>query len=113
MLPSHVIIHRVPLREPGRHRLWTSARTIATAIDQQGNWEGALHVELQLALRNLANAARMVSDNPALMQLRLLQVVGEQSGNTVVLGMPSGATTVSIGGARQRIEGAPPDAPES
>jgi regulator of protease activity HflC (stomatin/prohibitin superfamily) len=65
------------------------------------------------ALRNLANAARMVSDNPALMQLRLLQVVGEQSGNTVVLGMPSGATTVPIGGARQRIDTAPPDAPES
>jgi hypothetical protein len=55
----------------------------------------------------------MVADNPALMQLRLLQVVGEQSGNTVVLGMPSGATTVPIGSARQRIEGAEPEAPEA
>ena len=51
-------------------------------------------------------------DNPALMQLRLLQVVGEQSGNTVVLGMPSGATTLPIGGARPRIEGSEPDASE-
>jgi regulator of protease activity HflC (stomatin/prohibitin superfamily) len=214
--------------EPGRYRLWTSARTInkvdvrprvvavpgqevltadgiavktslvaqcevtdpVTAINRQASWEGALHVELQLALRqivssetiesllqvrpqlgerltqlavpgaarlgvrlervdvrdltlpgdlkklftqvtkarqeglaalerargesaalrNLANAARMVSDNPALMQLRLLQVVGEQSGNTVVLGMPSTATTVPIaGGPRPRIESPEPD----
>ena len=66
------------------------------------------------ALRNLANAARMVADNPALMQgaARLLQVVGEQSGNTVVLGMPSGATTLPIGGARPRIEGSQPDVSE-
>jgi regulator of protease activity HflC (stomatin/prohibitin superfamily) len=65
------------------------------------------------ALRNLANAARLVSDNPALMQLRLLQVVGEQSGNTVVLGMPSGATPVPISsGSRERIEAPPADAPD-
>jgi regulator of protease activity HflC (stomatin/prohibitin superfamily) len=219
------------LVEPGRYRLWTSARTISkvdvrprvvavpgqevltadgiavktsvvaqcqivdpiTAINGQSSWEGALHVELQLALRqvvsaesidslllarpqlgerltqlatagvarlgvqldrvdvrdltlpgdlkklftqvtkarqeglaalerargetaalrNLANAARMVADNPALMQLRLLQVVGEQSGNTVVLGMPSSATAVPIGGARPRIEGSEPDVSES
>jgi regulator of protease activity HflC (stomatin/prohibitin superfamily) len=37
------------------------------------------------ALRNLANAARLVESNPALLQLRLLQAVGEGSGNTVVL----------------------------
>lgn len=41
------------------------------------------------ALRNLANAAQMVERNPHLMQLRLLQVLGEQSGNTVVLGVAS------------------------
>lgn len=44
------------------------------------------------ALRNLANAARLVSDTPALLQLRLLQVVGEQPSNTVVVGFPAGAT---------------------
>jgi len=38
------------------------------------------------ALRNLANAARMIEDNPALMQLRLLQQLGTTGGNTVVLG---------------------------
>lgn len=66
------------------------------------------------ALRNLANAARLVSDNPALIQLRLLQVVGEQSGNTVVLGVQQTAATLPIAGtARERIQQAPeaPDAP--
>lgn len=38
------------------------------------------------ALRSLANAARMIEDNPALMQLRLLQQLGAAGGNTVVLG---------------------------
>jgi hypothetical protein len=62
------------------------------------------------ALRNLANAARLVQDNPALMQLRMLQVVGEQSGNTVVLGMPAGATPLPVASSgRDRIE--PPHAP--
>ncbi|HXG65851.1 MAG TPA: slipin family protein [Blastocatellia bacterium] len=37
------------------------------------------------ALRNLANAARVLENNPALMQLRLLQALGETSGNTIVL----------------------------
>ena len=37
------------------------------------------------ALRHLANAAKMIEDNPALMQLRVLQ----SSGNTIVLGMPT------------------------
>jgi len=66
------------------------------------------------ALRNLSNAARLVSDNPALMQLRLLQVVGEQSGNTVVLGMPSSSTPIPVPTqSRERIEAPPPDAPEA
>jgi len=38
------------------------------------------------ALRNLANAARMLENNPMLLQLRLLQSVGESSGNTLVVG---------------------------
>jgi regulator of protease activity HflC (stomatin/prohibitin superfamily) len=37
------------------------------------------------ALRHLANAAKLLESNPALMQLRLLQALGEQPGNTVVL----------------------------
>ena len=40
-------------------------------------------------LRNLNNAARMLNQNPALMQLRLLQAMGESSGHTVVLQMPA------------------------
>lgn len=42
------------------------------------------------ALRNLTNAARLVEGSPQLLQLRWLQVLGERSGNTVVLGVPSG-----------------------
>lgn len=40
------------------------------------------------ALRSLANAAKMAADNPALLQLRLLQQLGESGGNSVVLGYP-------------------------
>lgn len=43
------------------------------------------------ALRSLANAARMLKDNPELVRLRLLQsidAVGAKSGNTLVLGAP-------------------------
>jgi regulator of protease activity HflC (stomatin/prohibitin superfamily) len=42
------------------------------------------------ALRSLANAARLVEEHPALMQLRLLEEVGGSTGNTVVVGMPDG-----------------------
>lgn len=41
------------------------------------------------ALRNLANAAKMMEENPSLLQLRALQQLGESTGNTLVLGMPS------------------------
>jgi regulator of protease activity HflC (stomatin/prohibitin superfamily) len=39
------------------------------------------------ALRSLANAGRMLEDNPGLLQLRVLQQVGGSSGNTVMLGI--------------------------
>lgn len=42
------------------------------------------------ALRNLANAGRMVEDNPGLLQLRMLQQLGASTGNTVMLTMPDG-----------------------
>ena len=41
------------------------------------------------ALRNLANAAKLIEGNPNLMQLRLVQALGEASGNTLILGMPA------------------------
>lgn len=37
------------------------------------------------ALRNLANAAQMIKDNPALYQLRVLQSINSSSGNTIIL----------------------------
>ena len=40
------------------------------------------------ALRNLANAARLAADNPALVQLRLLQHLEASTGHTVVIGTP-------------------------
>ena len=42
----------------------------------------------QAALRQLANAARMLENNPTLMQLRTLQTLGEGSGHTMVFGLP-------------------------
>jgi regulator of protease activity HflC (stomatin/prohibitin superfamily) len=42
------------------------------------------------ALRSLANAARMMDDNPNLLQLRALQTVADSNGNTLVFGVPNG-----------------------
>lgn len=39
------------------------------------------------ALRSLANAARMMDDNPNLLQLRALQALADSGGNTLVLGV--------------------------
>lgn len=41
------------------------------------------------ALRNLANAARLLEGNPALHNLRLIQSIGG-AGNTLVMGLPTG-----------------------
>src|SRR6202048_1275516 len=43
------------------------------------------------ALRSLANAARMMDDNPNLLQLRALQTFADSGGNTLVLGLPNGS----------------------
>ncbi len=53
------------------------------------------------ALRNLANAAAMIERSPSLMQLRALQVLAQQPGNTLVLGMQPGTTTIPL---RERQE---------
>lgn len=46
------------------------------------------------ALRGLANAARLVTEQPALLELRLIQELGQSSGHTVVLGTrPSAGLT--------------------
>jgi regulator of protease activity HflC (stomatin/prohibitin superfamily) len=48
------------------------------------------------ALRNLANAARMLEQNPSLLQLRLLQVAGQSTGNSLVIGVPPQAGPIPI-----------------
>jgi regulator of protease activity HflC (stomatin/prohibitin superfamily) len=55
----------------------------------------------QAALRNLANAARMLKDNPDLLQLRVLQTMAQSDGvaRTFVLGVPSGGVDPSGPGA--------------
>jgi regulator of protease activity HflC (stomatin/prohibitin superfamily) len=57
------------------------------------------------ALRNLANAARTMDDNPNLLQLRALQAIGDSSGNTLVLGLPTNAIPLV-----KRVEGTAPAA---
>jgi regulator of protease activity HflC (stomatin/prohibitin superfamily) len=42
------------------------------------------------ALRNLANAAKLLENNPELRQLRFLQVLENKGGNTVVVLSPEG-----------------------
>jgi regulator of protease activity HflC (stomatin/prohibitin superfamily) len=43
------------------------------------------------ALRSLANAARIMQDNPNLLQLRALQALADSSGNSLVFGLANGA----------------------
>ena len=44
------------------------------------------------SLRNLANAARVLEGNPALMNVRLVQslTTAQNAGHTLVFGMPAG-----------------------
>jgi regulator of protease activity HflC (stomatin/prohibitin superfamily) len=53
------------------------------------------------SLRNLANAARVLEGNPALMNLRLMQslTTAQNAGNTLVLGMPGGFVPLKNGKA--------------
>jgi regulator of protease activity HflC (stomatin/prohibitin superfamily) len=54
------------------------------------------------SLRNLANAARMLDDNPNLRQLRLFQVLEKKDNNTVVIISADGTTDIkSSRGARE------------
>jgi regulator of protease activity HflC (stomatin/prohibitin superfamily) len=51
------------------------------------------------ALRNLANAAKLLEGNPALLNLRLMQSLSaaQTAGNTLVLGMPGGFVPLKNG----------------
>lgn len=48
------------------------------------------------SLRHLANAAKMLENNPTLMQLRVLQSVNDSTGNTFVLGLTPTMTPLPI-----------------
>ncbi len=62
------------------------------------------------ALRSLANAAKMIESNPALLQLRLVQTLGQSSGNTLMLGMPASSlsTLTQNTASRSKSLGASP-----
>jgi regulator of protease activity HflC (stomatin/prohibitin superfamily) len=57
------------------------------------------------ALRSLANAARLCVDNPALLQLRLLQQLSTGPAHTVVIGLPPVGTTKSVSPSPEGSEG--------
>jgi regulator of protease activity HflC (stomatin/prohibitin superfamily) len=61
------------------------------------------------ALRSLANAAKMLEGNPNLMQLRLVQALGEPSGNTLILGMPSQSIPVPVTKKPEQIQSREPE----
>ncbi len=54
-----------------------------------------------LKIGNLANAARLLEGNPALMNLRLMQslATAQNAGNTLVLGVPGGFVPLKAGKA--------------
>ncbi|TAK90848.1 MAG: slipin family protein [Verrucomicrobia bacterium] len=58
------------------------------------------------SLRNLANAARVLEGNPALMNLRLMQslTTAQNAGNTLVLGVPGGFVPLKSGNQPKREE---------
>jgi hypothetical protein len=58
------------------------------------------------ALRNLANAARVLEGNPALMNLRLMQslTAAQHAGNTLVVGVPGGFVPLKPGAKAANAE---------
>ena len=63
-----------------------SARNEGLAALERARGENA-------ALRKLANTAKLLDKNPSLMQLRILQALGEGTGNSVVLNLVDGETS--------------------
>ena len=59
------------------------------------------------ALRSLANAGRLVNDNPGVLSLRVVQELAAGKGNTIVLGLGAGtAGAVSAAAGVRRSRGA-------
>ena len=63
------------------------------------------------ALRNLANAARVMHGNPELMQLRMLQELGRSGGNTIVVGLPGSTTPLPLRESAERGSDEPIELP--
>ncbi len=65
------------------------------------------------AIRHLANAAKILDGNPSLMQLRLVQALGEATGNTLILGMPTQSMPIPLRSERPptATEGTDPTTP--
>ncbi len=61
------------------------------------------------ALRHLANAAKLMEESPALLQLRLLHALAGSTGNTLVLGVPE-SFPVATNGRAKPAEPAEPSA---
>jgi regulator of protease activity HflC (stomatin/prohibitin superfamily) len=59
------------------------------------------------SLRNLANAARVLEGNPALMNLRLVQslTAAQSAGHTLVFGMPAGFVPLKSGNGTHKTTG--------
>jgi len=70
-------------------------RTFAQVVKAQKEGQAALERARgeTASLRSLANAAKMVEDNPNLLHLRALQLMAESTGNTIMLGVQPGVVT--------------------
>lgn len=93
---------------PGRLKE-TFAQVVAARKEGQAALEKARGETA--ALRNLANAAKMLESNPSLMQLRALQTLGGSTGNTLILGLPP-QTTVPVKAGSAQNKGTPPQISE-
>ena len=99
-------------------------RAFAGVITARKDGEAALErTRTETAvLRSLANAGRLVEEHPGLIQLRALQQIAGSTGNTLLVGMPDGASAAAAAatkppdganGAPQATDPAPPPRPRA
>lgn len=71
-------------------------RAFALVVKAQKEGQAALERARSetASLRSLANAAKMIEDNPNLLQLRALQMVADSTGNSVVFGVTPSTVVV-------------------
>jgi regulator of protease activity HflC (stomatin/prohibitin superfamily) len=84
-------------------------RVFAQVVKAQKEGQAALEKARgeTAALRNLANAARIIDDNPNLLQLRALQAFADSTGNTLVFGLPG--TSIPLVRPAERRASRPPE----